>query len=189
MSIEELRAKVLAYSPEMTYPVVLDRDLKHNLIEARKNLAALQAERQKIIDSPPELTGQRYDQATPTADIDERIMSAEAAVGAAEEAIRPESLVLVWRRLSADEYQARIDEHSDEKGIISTIKLGDHLLGECYLRTESASGGDVGLAWDEARAPLDHGDIETLRLMIIGHHRIGAGVPFDPRSSGRPATS
>ena len=190
MSIADLRAKALAYSPVMPVPVVLDRDLKYRLQEAQKTLAALQKDRDKIVtDGAP--TGQRYDEATPTARIDEQIAAAEQALTAAEDAVRPDSLVLIFRRLPATgpgSYQEMLEAHTD-KGAVEVTKLSDALLDTCYLRTESADGEDVGLSFAEATVPLDHGDIETLRTMIIGHHRVGTAVSFDPRSSGRPATS
>lgn len=193
MSIADLRAKALAYAPELPYPLVLDRELKYRLSEAQKTLAAAQAARQKIIDSPDgaALAGQRFDEAAPTFRMDREIADAEAAVAAAEDAARPDSLVLVFRRLPATgpgSYQELLDSATD-KGSVNLPALGEALLAACYLRTESCDGEDVGLSWGEAQVPLDHADIEALRMQIIGHHRIGAAVSFDPRSSGRPATS
>lgn len=191
MSIADLRAKALAYSPEMPVPVVLDRDLKYRLQEAQKTLAALQKDRDKIVtDGAP--TGQRYDEATPTARIDEQIAAAEQALTAAEDAVRPDSLVLIFRRLPATgpgSYREMLDAHADDKGVVNVVKLTDALLAACYLRTESADGEDVGLSFAEASVPLDHGDFEQLRTMLLSHHTVGTAVSFDPRSSGRPATS
>lgn len=194
MSIEDLRAKALSYSPELPYPVVLDRGLKYRLSEAQRNLAAARAKRQSQIDnqSDADRTGQRFDEETPTVRADLEVADAEAALSAAEEEARPESLVLLFRRLPATgegSYQEALDAHTDDKGVVRQAALSDALLSACYLRTEAADGQDVGLLFAEAMTPLDHGDVELLRAQIIGHHRIGASVSFDPRSSGRPATS
>lgn len=196
MSLEALRAKALAYSPELTYPIILDRDLKYRLSEATQKLADLRKDRAKMADLPPEeqarAAGQTLADAAPRFRIDTEIADAEKALSDIEDEARPEALVLIFRRLPAsgpDSYQQALEDNSDAKGVVSIFGLGQALLASCYLRTEDAAGADVGLTWDEAQIPLDHGDIEALRSHIINHHRVGTAISFDPRSSGRPATS
>ena len=56
------------------------------------------------------------------------------------------------------------------------------------MRADSAFG-DTGMTWAEVSRVFDAGDRDQLRLLIIGHHRYGAGIPFDPRPSGTPETT
>ena len=192
MNIDYLRAKALAYAPELPYPIVLDRELKYRLSEAQANLAAARRERDAIL-ADPELLRARREQTladlTPKLAVDDTVAAAEAALTDAEEAARPESLVLIFRRISAQEYQAMLEAHSDDKGTVRLLEFADALLAACYVRTEAADGSDVGLTFEQAMGPCDHGDLEALRGQIVGHHRVGASVSFDPRNSGRPATS
>ena len=193
MSIEYLRAKALAYAPQLPYPIVLDREKKWAVEQAQRRIDSLQEMRDGIVQSPPEELrhSQRLDQASPTADVDKAIDEAIEKLEAAKNDARTDSLVLVFRRLPASgpgSYQ----EHSDAattNGALNATKLGDLLLEACYMCAESADGEDVGIEWAEALTIIDHGDLEQLRLQIIGHHRVGASLSFDPRNSGQPATS
>lgn len=195
MDIAALRAKALTYAPELPYPIVLDRDIKHRVSEAQKSLATAQSERDRILSLPHEHRdqGQTLADLSPTVRADERIRQAEADLDAAMDAARPESLVLIFKRLppsGPSSYEELLVAHTHAAtGDLDVRVFGDALLSASYLRTESADGEDVGMSLAEAMLPLDHMDLENLRMQVIAHNRVGASVSFDPRSSGRPATS
>ena len=195
MSIEALRALVESYSPELTYPIVLDRGLKLRIMEATSDLVTLRQRRSKLAGASPEDpvgAVQTLADAAPTFPIDAEIEAAEAALTAAEDEARPSSMVLVFGICPSEgdaSFAAHRERATGKGGITNVIELGTALLAASYRRTESPSGEDVGLTWEQARKPLDDGDLEALRAQIIGHNRVGASIPFDPRPSGKHAMS
>ncbi len=191
MNIEYLRQKALSYAPEHVYPVVLDRDAKVRLQAAEATLAGLIAERDKSLALPPEArdADRTFADESPTVRLDARITEAESERDAARDAVRPDSLVLVFRQLADAEYRPIGEACRNERGIDDNLKLGAALISACYVRTESPEGEDVGLSAAEAVRLLDQGDRLILGKQLIGHHWFGAAISFDPRSSGRPATS
>ena len=47
----------------------------------------------------------------------------------------------------------------------------------------------VGLDYPGSYIDVKATDLAYLRAVLIGHHRMGARIPFDQRSSGQPATT
>lgn len=195
MSIEHLRTLALTYAPTADYSVCLDREQQLHLIGLRTRLFDVQARRDRLVNSgdlPKQTLGE-----TPAVDaLAAELADIEHQIDAAQEAARENSLVLVFRRLpatpdSADEGEesySELEQDATVDGKTDWKRLGDRLLSACYLRADSAYG-DVGLSWAEASRPLDDRDLDELRNMILGHHRLGAAIPFDPRNSGQPATT
>ena len=114
----------------------------------------------------------------------------------AEDAARDSSMVLIFKRLPAtrdsaedgEQSYAELEDAATTGGKTNYDRLADLLLAACYVRADSVAG-DLGLSWREASRPLDDRDLEQLRNMIVGHHRMGAAIPFDPRTSGQPETT
>ena len=194
-AIAMLRAKALNDPPKARYPLCVDR-------EARLQLAAL---RQKYVRTADKLAReaasrpvvQSLGDSAPVQDDDEILAAIEREIEEAQEAAKGDVIVLVFRRLpttaeSAAEgehnYLGLEQEHTDATGNVNYRALGTALLPLCYERAESIHG-NLGMTWAEVLTILDAGDLEHLRDMIVGHHRIGGGVPFDPVSSGPPATT
>ena len=194
-AIAMLRAKALTDPPKARYPLCVDR-------EARLQLAAL---RQKYVRTADKLAReaasrpavQSLGDSAPVQDDDAILAAIEREIEEAQEAAKGDVIVLVFRRLpttaeSAAEgehsYLGLEQEHTDATGNVNYRALGTSLLPLCYERAESIHG-DLGMTWAEALTILDAGDLEHLRDMIVGHHRIGGAVPFDPVSSGPPATT
>lgn len=194
-AIAMLRAKALTDPPKARYPLCVDR-------EARLQLAAL---RQKYVRTADKLAReaasrpavQSLGDSAPVQDDDEILAAIEREIEEAQEAAKGDVIVLVFRRLpttaeSAAEgeryYLGLEQEHTDAAGNVNYRALGSALLPCCYERAESIHG-DLGMTWAEVLTILDAGDLEHLRDMIVGHHRIGGAVPFDPVSSGPPATT
>ena len=126
------------------------------------------------------------------------LADATAALTTAMDDALPWSVAIIFGSLpTSDEglregesysYEGLRDEMSDD-GQIDTDAFADRLLTLCYLRTESPDSEDMDLAWAEASRLLDVSDRKTVRAMIIGHHLVGAAIPFDPRTSGQSATT
>ena len=199
MSLEELRLLALDYKPEALYSVCLDRGLQASRVELQARLVAAYALRGKATDADP-VNGSTptLGEKSATQALDEQIATLEAELNKVEDEALPKSITLVFSRLPLTRDGANEGEESYEQVVerltvddrIDTDHLADELLRKCYLRTEAASGdGDVSLTWREAAATLGRQDITMLRSMIIGHHEMGAAVPFDPRTSGRRATT
>ena len=196
MSIESLRALVESYDPELTYPIVLDRGLKLRIMEASGDLVTLRQRRASLAGASPEdravVAVQTLADAAPHFPVDDEIAAAEAALTSAEDEARPSSMVLVFGICPSEgdaSFAAHRERHTGKGGVTNIVELGAALLAASYRRTESPSGEDVGLTWEQARKPLDDGDLEALRVQIIGHNRVGASIPFDPRPSGKHAMS
>lgn len=194
-AIAMLRAKALNDPPKARYPLCVDR-------EARIQLAAL---RQKYVRTADKLAReaasrpavQSLGDSAPVQDDDAILAAIEREIEEAQEAAKGDVIVLVFRRLpttaeSASEgernYLGLEQEHTDAAGGVNYRTLGSALLPLCYERADSIHG-DLGMTWAEALTILDAGDLEHLRDMIVGHHRIGGAVPFDPLSSGPHATT
>ena len=194
-AIAMLRAKALTDPPKARYPLCVDR-------EARIRLAAL---RQKYVRTADKLAReaasrpavQSLGDSAPVQDDDEILAAIEREIEEAQEAAKGDVIVLVFRRLpttaeSAAEgeryYLGLEQEHTDATGNVNYRALGSALLPCCYERAESIHG-DLDMTWAEVLTILDAGDHEQLRDMIVGHHRIGGAVPFDPVISGPPATT
>ena len=194
-AIAMLRAKALTDPPKARYPLCVDR-------EARIQLAAL---RQKYVRTADKLAReaasrpavQSLGDSAPVQDDDEVLAAIEREIEEAQEAAKGDVIVLVFRRLpttaesaaEGERYYLDLEqEHTDATGNVNYRALGSALLPCCYERAESIHG-DLGMTWAEVLTIIDAGDLEHLRDMIVGHHRIGGAVPFDPVSSGPPATT
>lgn len=191
-ALQALRALALSYAPTADYSVCLDREKQVGIIALRQQHQLLSAKVEGLDASDDEGASVGEE---PAADrLARELAELEQRIAAAEEAAKDQSVVLIFKRLpatpdSADEdevsYAELEGDYTDDKRHIDYEALGAALLPACYLRTESAHG-DLGLSWHEAARMLGAGDMQALRNMIVGHHRLGAAIPFDPRSSGRP---
>lgn len=198
-TLDMLRTLALDYRPEAPYFVCLDRD-KRMAVSAARQLEAAAREHLDKVEADPEKAreGHRLDQPDPLDAAKTALADAEAAHATAMEGALPWSASFIFGSLpTTDEgiregesysYEGLRDEMSDD-GKINTDAFADRLLTLCYLRTESPDGEDMGLTWAEASRLLDVSDRKTVRAMIIGHHLVGAAIPFDPRTSGQSATT
>ena len=181
-----------AYVPTADYPIILDR-------EKQIGIAALRAQHQVLSEKLQGLDSSDDEGATlgeePAADrLSRELVELEQRIADAEEAAKDQSVVLVFGRLpttpdGAEEgeavYSDLKEQHTGDDRHVDFEGLGAALMPVCYLRTESAHG-DLGLSWHEAARLLGTADFPALRNMLLGHHEMGASIPFDPRSSGRP---
>ena len=196
-ALAALRAKALNYHPEATYSVCVDRELQTMRAGVQGQLIAAQAARQKLEGQEPDKSATMGER-TPEDVLDERIAQLEADLEKVEAEALPNSITLVFRRLPLTADGAGKGESSYEgllrkmtvKEQINTDALADTLLRRCYLCTMATDGtGHLELTWKQAIAILGRQDITNLRAMIIGHHEIGAAVPFELVNSGEPETT
>lgn len=189
MSIEMLRALILADPPTATYPLCFDPIKRLHIAETIGALTAKRAERDRAQPDAQSLAEE------PAAvRIGREIADLETQLEAAFADARDQSLVLIFTRLPAAgndgaSYAAVEDQHTDDKGKLAWDTFADELLTRCFLRAESADGEDIGVTWADVLHAIDVADLVNLRALIIGHHRMGASIPLDPRSSGRPETT
>ena len=199
-TIDMLRALALDYRPEAPYFVCLDRDKRMDISAARQQETAAREHLENLLQQDPEETAAAQSMTDPDP-IDQAkadLAAAEAAHATAMEDALPWSASIIFGNLpTTDEglregesysYEGLRDEMSDD-GKIDTDAFADRLLALCYLRTESPDSEDLNLAWAEASRLLDVSDRKTVRAMIIGHHLVGAAIPFDPRTFGQSATT
>ena len=199
-TLDMLRTLALDYRPEAPYFVCLDRDKRMAVSAARQQEAAAREHLEKLLQQDPEdiAAAQSMTDPDPIDQAKADLAAAEAAHATAMEDALPWSASIIFGSLpTTDEglregesysYEGLRDEMSDD-GKIDTDAFADRLLTLCYLRTESPDSEDMGLAWAEASRLLDVSDRKTVRAMIIGHHLVGAAIPFDPRTSGQSATT
>lgn len=194
-ALQALRALALSYAPTADYSVCLDREKQVGIIALRQQHQLLSAKLQGL-DSSDDEGATLGDE--PAADrLARELVELEQRIADAEDGAKDQSVVLIFKRLpatpdSAEDgeptYSDMEEEHTDNQRHVDYDALGAALLPVCYLSTESAHG-DLGLSWHEAARMLGAGDMQALRNMIVGHHRLGAAIPFDPRSSGQPETT
>lgn len=194
-ALQALRALALSYAPTADYPVCLDREQRLTILALRQQYQTVQANIDGL-DADADAGKSLGDE--PAADrLARDLADLEQRITDAEDAAKDSSIVLVFKRLpptpdSCDEGEVAYSDmearHADEKGAVDFEALGAALLPVCYLRTDSAHG-DLDLTWHGACRQLDDSDLRLLRSMIVGHHRIGARIPFDPRSSGQHETT
>ena len=194
-ALQMLRALALSYAPTADYPVCLDREKRLEILALRQQAVAVKAKLDGLDASDDEgaTIGEE-----PAADrLTRELSDLEDRIAEAEEGAKDQSVVLIFKRLpatpdSADEgevaYSTIEAQHTDDKGAVDYEAMAADLLRVCYLRTESVHG-DLDLSWREASRLVDDSDMQNLRNLIVGHHRLGARIPFDPRSSGQPETT
>ena len=199
-SIDMLRTLALDYRPEAPYFVCLDRDKRMAITAARQLEADAREHLDTVLQQDPEdaAAAQSMTDPDPVDKAKAELADATAALTAAMDDALPWSVAIIFGTLpTSDEglregesysYEGLRDEMSDD-GKIDTDAFADRLLTLCYLRTESPDSEDMDLTWAEASRLLDVSDRKTVRAMIIGHHLVGAAVPFDPRTSGQSATT
>ena len=200
-TIDMLRTLALDYRPEAPYFVCLDRDKRMAIVAARQLEADAREHLNKVLQQDPEdvAAAQSMTDPDPIDQAKADVAAAEAAHATAMEDALPWSVAIIFGSLpTSDEglregesysYEGLLGEMSDDDGKIDTDAFADRLLTFCYLRTESPDSEDMNLAWAEASRLLDVSDRKNARAMIIGHHLVGAAIPFDPRTSGQSATT
>ena len=199
-TLDMLRALALDYRPTADYFVCLDRDKRMDVAAARQLEAAAREHLDKVEADPEKAReGHRLDQADPIDAAKAALADAETAHATAMEDALPWSVAIIFGSLPATEeglregeaqsYEGLLASMRDADGKIDTDAFADTLLGACYLRTESPDGEDMNLTWAEAARLGDVSDHALMRNMIIGHHRVGAAIPFDPRTFGQSATT
>ena len=204
-ALQALRELALTYAPTADYPVCLDREKRLEILALRQQYQAKHDKLQALDDS--DRAGDSLGDEPIEDRLARELAEIEARMAEAEDAAKDVSVVLIFKRLpatpdSADEGEASFSEieaactrrpmiggpaHPDD-GKVDYEAVGDALMSACYLRTDSIHG-DLGLTWHEASRQLDSTDLQWLRSILLGHHRTGARIPFDPRSSGLPETT
>ena len=199
-TIDMLRTLALDYRPEAPYFVCLDRDKRMAIVAARQLEADAREHLDNVLQQDPEdvAAAQSMTDPDPIDKAKAELADATAALATAMDDAMPWSVAIIFGSLpTSDEglregepysYEGLRDEMSDD-GKIDTDAFADRLLTLCYLRTESPDSEDMDLTWAEASRLLDVSDRKTVRAMIIGHHLVGAAIPFDPRTSGQSATT
>lgn len=190
-ALQALRALALAYAPTADYPLCLDLEARVEILSLRAQYRDLAAKAAEVDEQPDEgatlsETPAHDALATKMAEVEDQLERAQAEA-------RDRTVVLVFKRLpttpedcDADEtsYAELVDQHTDDKRHIDYEALGAALIPLCYVRTEGEPG-DLSLSYREASRLLDTKDRADVGMMLVGHHRIGGSIPFDPRSSGR----
>ena len=199
-TIDMLRMLALDYRPEAPYFVCLDRDKRMAIVAARQLEADAREHLNDVLQQDPEdvAAAQSMTDPDPIDKAKAELDGATAALATAMDDAMPWSVAIIFGSLpTSDEglregesysYEGLRDEMSDD-GMIDTDAFADRLLTLCYLRTESPDSEDMNLTWAEASRLLDVSDRKNVRNMIIGHHLVGAAIPFDPRTSGQSATT
>ena len=205
MSVANLRARALAHNATIrwTYPVCLNDDKRAAIDDAEKALKALHVELEQTQNrkEKAEKTQRRTlgEAATPGHDAEiaglhDKIAAAEAELEFLEQSALSESVLLRFRRLAPDEYQAAWDEAGVQtEGKANEYRLEalkDALRTRCYATAEDSDGNDLGISWDEAKTGfLNSGDFDNIGTGLIMWNRTPAVVPFNQANSGLPATS
>ena len=193
-ALQMLRALALSYAPTADYPVCLDREKRLEILALRQQAVAVKT---KLDGLASDDEGATIGEEPAHDRLARELADLEARITEAEEGAKDQSVILIFKRLpatpdSADEgevaYSTIEAQHTDDKGAVDYEAMAADLLRACYLRAESVHG-DLELSWREASRLVDDSDMQNLRNMIVGHHRIGARIPFDPRSSGQPETT
>lgn len=199
-TIDMLRMLALDYRPEAPYFVCLDRDKRMAIVAARQLEADAREHLNNVLQQDPEdvAAAQSMTDPDPIDKANAELADATAALTTAMDDALPWSVAIIFGSLpTSDEglregeshsYDGILGEMSDD-GKVDTDAFADRLLTLCYLRTESPDSEDMNLTWAEASRLLDVSDRKNVRVMIIGHHLVGAAIPFDPRTSGQSATT
>lgn len=191
-----LREEALAYAETATvpYPVCTKRELQIPIVELQQQWAKKKAE---LDDYDPSADTDRSLSEEPAADrLARELADLEEQVTAAREEARPHSITLLFGQIAStddaaddgESWEALVKRHTIN-GKTDTSSLQAELPRLTYRRAEAPDGTDLDLDWRTAARLLDVADMRMLRQMLWGHNHYGAAVPFDPRTSGTPATS
>lgn len=189
ISIESIRARILASAPTHDYRMCLDPELRTKITEAAAQVDALkqQAKQADDEDAPKRRTIGGKSLADQITDAEQALAEVDA------EAVNAGAIILLrWRMLSGDEYQALNDVALDahpEGGSRFFADLQGRLRETSFVGAFTPSGDDIGVTWGEVYRSLSMGDVETITLQLIGFNKSAAAVPFTRASSGRSAQS
>lgn len=189
ISIESIRARILASAPTHDYRMCLDPELRTKITEAAAQVDALkqQAKQADGEDAPKRRTIGGKSLADQITDAEQALAEVDA------EAVNAGAIILLrWRMLSGDEYQALNDVALDahpEGGSRFFADLQGRLRETSFVGAFTPSGDDIGVTWGEVYRSLSMGDVETITLQLIGFNKSAAAVPFTRASSGRSAQS
>ncbi len=188
MSIDAIRARILADLPTHDYRLCLDPDMRKRIIDAAARVDALKAQQDKQVDDEDAPKRRTIGGKT----LADQISDAEQALAELDaEATNAGLIVLLrWQRLPGDEYQAINDAalkaHPDG-GAPFVADLQARLRAARFVGAFHPHGEDVGVTWGEVERSLSMGDIEAITLQLIGFNKGVSAVPFTQASSGRSA--
>ena len=189
MNIDYLRAKALAYAPTFRLPLCLDDAKRADVDSAAAFLGKSRAELERLESLPSDAKRSKSLAAkSPTKEAEEKVAKAEAGLQAADDAASDDVLILTWRRLDPDAYDALVKQFTPD-GRLDMLGLYPALAEACWYRAESGAGEDVGLSWPEARALLNNADRDAVYVGVLTLNRAPSSIPFSPRNSGAPDTS
>ena len=191
MSIDAIRARILADLPTHDYRLCLDPDMRKRILEASAKVDALKAQQAKQAtavdaeDAPKRRTIGGKTLADQIAEAEQALAELDA------EAVNAGLIILLrWQRLPHDEYQAINDAalkaHPDG-GAPFIADLQARLRAARFVGAFHPHGEDVGVTWGEVERSLSMGDIEAITLQLIGFNKGVSAVPFIRASSGRSA--
>ena len=197
-TLADLRALALDYRAEIPYFVCLDRDRRMDLSLIKAEMTRLQERKDDLANGDADAdTNRSMSDPDETVEITRRLAELGTELEAAMEEARPWSVAIIFGSIPTTDdgarpgeasYESLVELMTDEDGKIDTDAFADELLRLCYLRTETAEG-NLELTWQEAARLADATDWALLRRMVIGHHKVGNTIPFDPRTSGPSATT
>lgn len=201
MSIEDLRAKALAYNASLRfrYPVSLNGETRQQLDTALKHLAKLREERAKLSPQLDENTPTRRTMGqkdVPVWQIDKDIEAAEQKVDALEAGIPADELIVVTFGRHSDgdladsDFYTQLQDAHTVDGKIQWGTFWDELQALDYRGCEDAEGNPVTMDWSECKAGfLNNGDLELINEGLGRLHRGASFIPFKQRTSGRHDTT
>lgn len=173
----------------LRYSLILDGQSADAVTEARQalataesRLAALTVDDTTYADGDVRLTAGPPKAVT---DATKAVADAAAALAAAEDATEDATLVLVFRRLNTDEYNALLDKATDkEEGGLNVGVWIPSLIGTSFVGAEDIDAEPIDIDWDTlASATLSHGDMDTIGSAVVAYNRTTVATPFDRRNS------
>lgn len=150
--------------------ICLDMGLISELEQLQEDQA--QWSKDHVNDAPPEsLAGKAAKASNPF----------DAEVAAKQEEVRAASIIVVFRALSSDRYEALANRFEDVDGD-DRLRWLDALVEACYFECWS-EGEKVDLPWSEIKPEMSFGEVDDARSRVFTLNRRKQDIPFSSQPS------
>ena len=182
------------------FDVILDEDLAEAVDSAQSavdtiesRITLLEQQRRDLLAAAHRARKSGATPTNPVEDIDKTLTESRAELGAAQKELdaatakaRPETVRIVFRRIAPDRYNELVASSRNDDGDLDLVRFRGPLLAEAYVATVNpATGDDLGVSWDEARAGgVTDGDMDRMFSGVLMLCRKSSTHPSQPRRSG-----
>ena len=202
-TMADLVELVRSYRKTVPFFACIDPDRRATLAGLRMQLLGLQSRLDNLqkMDADQYAAASSMGEPDPIAKVEALMADVAAEIVKAEDEARPYSIALTFAALPATDDALRAGEELSHEGLLKSMidaspdgrvasdDFADRLIAACYASAETPSGEPMPVDWSDIARILDVDDWKTIRVLVMGLHKVGSSIPFDPRTSGPSKTT